>query len=102
MCALKFSQVEIKNNHFLFFRFLPFKYSAMSSKSHLLSEQQVKQYFEDGFLILNDFFKPEELQPAMESINGRIRNFCSNNNLLQNPLLSIIASLSCRFYYHFE
>jgi hypothetical protein len=35
-----------------------------------LTQAQVDQYFEDGFVIVEDLFTPAELQPVMEEIEG--------------------------------
>src|ERR1700690_456876 len=35
-----------------------------------LSQAQVDQYFNDGFLIVEDLFAPAELQPVMDEIDG--------------------------------
>lgn len=40
-----------------------------------LSKQQLEQYFEDGFLIVEDVFKPAELQPAMDDIADLVDQF---------------------------
>ena len=37
-----------------------------------LTTQQVEQYREDGFLIVRDLFRPEELQPVMDEISGLV------------------------------
>jgi ectoine hydroxylase-related dioxygenase (phytanoyl-CoA dioxygenase family) len=37
-----------------------------------LSRQQVAQYHEDGFLLVEDLFKPSELQPVMDEISGLV------------------------------
>jgi len=35
-----------------------------------LSQNQLDRYHEDGFLIVRDFFRPDQLQPVIEWING--------------------------------
>ncbi len=37
-----------------------------------LSDAQLHQFHEDGFVIVRDFFKPEQLQPVVEWINGLV------------------------------
>lgn len=37
-----------------------------------LSQQQLEQYREDGFLIVRDFFTPEELQPVKDEVDGLV------------------------------
>jgi len=37
--------------------------------SHLLTDQQVKQFFEDGYVIIPKFFTKEEIQPVMDAID---------------------------------
>jgi hypothetical protein len=33
-----------------------------------LTDQQLDQYYEDGYVVVRDFFKPEELEPCKEAI----------------------------------
>ena len=35
-----------------------------------LTQDQLDQYREDGFLIVRDFFRPDQLQPVIQWING--------------------------------
>ncbi|XP_019644504.1 PREDICTED: phytanoyl-CoA dioxygenase-like isoform X1 [Branchiostoma belcheri] len=37
-----------------------------------LSKAQVDQYFRDGYLVVTDFFPPEELQPVREAVEERV------------------------------
>lgn len=59
-----------------------------------LSEQQVGQYFDDGFLIVEDLLTPEDLQPVMDEFEeivdewaeklhraGKIADKCANEGL---------------------
>jgi ectoine hydroxylase-related dioxygenase (phytanoyl-CoA dioxygenase family) len=44
-------------------------------KSGQLSEQQVKQFFDEGFLILENYLEPEELAPSIKVINDMVDEF---------------------------
>lgn len=39
-----------------------------------LSEEKIKQFFDEGFIILDKFFEPEELNPVIDSINGMVED----------------------------
>ncbi|XP_021346376.1 uncharacterized protein LOC110445873, partial [Mizuhopecten yessoensis] len=42
--------------------------SSMIKKPGQLSDEAIRKYFEDGFVIVEDFFTPEELNPCKEAI----------------------------------
>ncbi|XP_064637126.1 uncharacterized protein LOC135493597 [Lineus longissimus] len=37
-----------------------------------LTDQQLDQYYENGFLVVTDFFRPEELEPCKEAISEMV------------------------------
>jgi hypothetical protein len=43
----------------------------------MLSEAQIKQYEEEGFLLVTNFFSNEELQPAIDSINELVSDIAN-------------------------
>ena len=45
-----------------------------NGKSHMLSDKQLQQFFEEGFLVIKDFFKMDELQPLIDDINRLVDN----------------------------
>ncbi|XP_013416111.1 uncharacterized protein LOC106177776 [Lingula anatina] len=40
-----------------------------------LSDKQIKQFFEEGYVIVEDFFSPEELDPVREGVNSLVDEF---------------------------
>ncbi len=59
--------------------------------AHLLTQEQIKQFNDDGFLVVSKFFTTNELQPIMDDIDrlvddlardlhsaGKIQDLCSN------------------------
>ncbi|KAI8502573.1 hypothetical protein Bbelb_192750 [Branchiostoma belcheri] len=71
-----------------------------------LTNEQVKQYFSEGFVIVNDFFTPEELQPCRDGTAelvdalaerlykaGKIKKF-----LVQSRFLFTLASLTISLF----
>jgi ectoine hydroxylase-related dioxygenase (phytanoyl-CoA dioxygenase family) len=43
-----------------------------TEKKHLLTDEQVKQFQEEGFLVVKEFFSKEELQPVIDYINSMV------------------------------
>jgi hypothetical protein len=39
-----------------------------------LRQQQIDQYFEDGFIIVEDLFTRDELQPEMDELAQRVED----------------------------
>ncbi|XP_063420288.1 uncharacterized protein LOC134705499 [Mytilus trossulus] len=39
-----------------------------------LPAETIKRFFEDGFIIIKDFFKPEELNPVRDAIDGLVED----------------------------
>ena len=48
-----------------------------SSRSYALSPEQIKQYHEDGFVIVRNFFQPEEIEPLVRSLSTHTDEYTS-------------------------
>jgi len=56
------------------------KQSAFDQNSQLsddLTQEQIKQYYEDGFLIVRNFFQPQEIEPLLRSLTTHAKEYAS-------------------------
>lgn len=44
----------------------------------MLTKEQLEQYHEDGFVIVRDFFAPDDLQPVLEWIDELVDNLANH------------------------
>ncbi|KAL5011309.1 hypothetical protein ScPMuIL_009860 [Solemya velum] len=67
-----------------------------TGKPGQLAEEKIKQFFDEGFLVVEDFFTPEELQPCRDAIEkmvdvladklykaGKVKNLYKDSGLFQ-------------------
>ncbi|KAK3096497.1 hypothetical protein FSP39_000740 [Pinctada imbricata] len=54
--------------------FLTIPLQPKEKKPGQLTQKQLKQYFEEGYCVVEDFFKPEELQPCRDAIDKMVDN----------------------------
>ncbi|NEP25394.1 hypothetical protein [Moorena sp. SIO3I6] len=45
--------------------------------SYDLTQEKIKQYHEDGFLIVRNFFQPEEIDPLLRSLTTHAKEYAS-------------------------
>lgn len=43
-------------------------------KPGMLSEEQLRQFFEQGYVVVRDYFQPEELAPCLEAVSELVEN----------------------------
>lgn len=50
---------------------------AKEKKDGQLSDEQLKKFFQEGYLVVEKFFKPEELQPCRDAIDKMVDNLAN-------------------------